>query len=290
VARYGRAERWRVSDDDLSPTAKGGPWRLVLPLLRSARAGEQLFLSYGRRTSGQLLCFYGWCPPPGTNPHDASDVELRLRIERMPRGDNDDDKASSSSSSTERSSDASSSEEDEPTDRSAAGSRRRRALRRALLVAVAGQPVKRGGLGAWLHRLASPGPGGTPPAVPRRLLAAAEVLTRAPGGEENGDGNDDDDGTTLGGLARAVKARGPEAVWVGRPSAESVPGLPSAAALATLSSVVNTARDQLGGSDGADDDGTRDPRLATWARGQRAILDAATAELADLEAAVAREG
>jgi Rubisco LSMT substrate-binding/SET domain len=36
----------------------------------------QVFISYGPKSSGELLLAYGFCPPPGSNPHDAAHVTL----------------------------------------------------------------------------------------------------------------------------------------------------------------------------------------------------------------------
>jgi histone-lysine N-methyltransferase SETD3 len=38
---------------------------------RAYRSGQQVFISYGQKTSGELLLSYGFAPPPGANPHDA---------------------------------------------------------------------------------------------------------------------------------------------------------------------------------------------------------------------------
>ena len=42
-------------------------------------AMTQVWNSYGTKTSGQLLCQYGFLPAPGTNPHDA--VLLRIALD-----------------------------------------------------------------------------------------------------------------------------------------------------------------------------------------------------------------
>jgi histone-lysine N-methyltransferase SETD3 len=38
----------------------------------------QVYISYGQKTSGQLLLSYGFMPEPGANPHDACPLELTL--------------------------------------------------------------------------------------------------------------------------------------------------------------------------------------------------------------------
>ena len=38
----------------------------------------QVYISYGQKTSGQLLLSYGFMPAPGSNPHDACLLELSL--------------------------------------------------------------------------------------------------------------------------------------------------------------------------------------------------------------------
>ena len=38
----------------------------------------QVYISYGQKTSGQLLLSYGFMPKPGSNPHDACLLELSL--------------------------------------------------------------------------------------------------------------------------------------------------------------------------------------------------------------------
>ncbi len=37
-----------------------------------------MYISYGQKTSGQLLLSYGFMPEAGTNPHDACMLELKL--------------------------------------------------------------------------------------------------------------------------------------------------------------------------------------------------------------------
>lgn len=38
----------------------------------------QVFISYGPKSSGELLLLYGYCPPPGSNPHDAAHLTLGI--------------------------------------------------------------------------------------------------------------------------------------------------------------------------------------------------------------------
>lgn len=42
---------------------------LVLRADRDYAPGEQVFVSYGPKGSGELLLSYGFCPPPAANPH-----------------------------------------------------------------------------------------------------------------------------------------------------------------------------------------------------------------------------
>ncbi|GAB4816512.1 hypothetical protein N2152v2_003558 [Parachlorella kessleri] len=51
---------------------------VVLAADRQYRPGEQVFVSYGQKTSGQLLLSYGFLPAAGSNPHDACLLELTL--------------------------------------------------------------------------------------------------------------------------------------------------------------------------------------------------------------------
>lgn len=46
--------------------------------LNSAPSALQVFVSYGAKTSGQLLLSYGFLPAPGTNPHDGCLLPLQL--------------------------------------------------------------------------------------------------------------------------------------------------------------------------------------------------------------------
>ena len=38
----------------------------------------QVYITYGQKTSGQLLLSYGFMPEAGSNPHDACMLELKL--------------------------------------------------------------------------------------------------------------------------------------------------------------------------------------------------------------------
>lgn len=38
----------------------------------------QVYITYGQKTSGQLLLSYGFMPEPGSNPHDAYLLEMKL--------------------------------------------------------------------------------------------------------------------------------------------------------------------------------------------------------------------
>lgn len=54
---------------------------LVLHPDRAYSPGQQVFVSYGQKPSGQLLLCYGFCPHAGTNPHDAVLVSMGLDVE-----------------------------------------------------------------------------------------------------------------------------------------------------------------------------------------------------------------
>ena len=45
---------------------------------RSYSAGEQVCVSYGQKSSGELLLSYGFMIPPDTNPHDAYQMPIAL--------------------------------------------------------------------------------------------------------------------------------------------------------------------------------------------------------------------
>ncbi|KAH6785193.1 hypothetical protein C2S51_037648 [Perilla frutescens var. frutescens] len=47
---------------------------------RAYQPGEQVFISYGKKSNGELLLSYGFVPPEGTNPSDS--VELPLSLEK----------------------------------------------------------------------------------------------------------------------------------------------------------------------------------------------------------------
>lgn len=47
---------------------------------RSYSAGEQLYVSYGQKTSGELLLSYGFMLAPESNPHDAYLMQLQLDV------------------------------------------------------------------------------------------------------------------------------------------------------------------------------------------------------------------
>ncbi|KXZ55876.1 hypothetical protein GPECTOR_2g1427 [Gonium pectorale] len=64
---------------DWEPAARGGLGGLVLRADRPYAAGQQVFVSYGPKSSGELLLSYGFCPPPAANPHQ--DYKLRLAVD-----------------------------------------------------------------------------------------------------------------------------------------------------------------------------------------------------------------
>ncbi|KAI4324605.1 hypothetical protein MLD38_030076 [Melastoma candidum] len=47
---------------------------------RAYQPGEQVFISYGKKSNGELLLSYGFVPKEGTNPSDSA--ELRLQIKK----------------------------------------------------------------------------------------------------------------------------------------------------------------------------------------------------------------
>eukprot|EP00241_Pyramimonas_parkeae_P015824 CAMPEP_0114288172 /NCGR_PEP_ID=MMETSP0059-20121206/6669_1 /TAXON_ID=36894 /ORGANISM="Pyramimonas parkeae, Strain CCMP726" /LENGTH=500 /DNA_ID=CAMNT_0001409301 /DNA_START=38 /DNA_END=1540 /DNA_ORIENTATION=+ len=55
-----------------------GKQRVVLVPERSYAQGEQVFVSYGEKSSAELLLTYGFVPPAGTNPHNFVNVEVSL--------------------------------------------------------------------------------------------------------------------------------------------------------------------------------------------------------------------
>ncbi|PRW56824.1 ribulose-1,5 bisphosphate carboxylase oxygenase large subunit N- chloroplastic [Chlorella sorokiniana] len=52
---------------------------VVLRADRKYKAGEEVLVSYGDKTGGELLLSYGFAPPPATNPHDGVKLRLSLR-------------------------------------------------------------------------------------------------------------------------------------------------------------------------------------------------------------------
>ncbi|GLI58716.1 hypothetical protein VaNZ11_000469 [Volvox africanus] len=70
---------------DWDPTAEVGAkgeavsGALVLRSDRQYAAGQQVYVSYGPKSSGELLLSYGFCPPPAANPHQ--DYKLRLAVD-----------------------------------------------------------------------------------------------------------------------------------------------------------------------------------------------------------------
>ncbi|XP_043710422.1 ribulose-1,5 bisphosphate carboxylase/oxygenase large subunit N-methyltransferase, chloroplastic [Telopea speciosissima] len=53
---------------------------IVFTTDRSYQPGEQVFISYGKKSNGELLLSYGFVPREGTNPSDS--VELQLSLEK----------------------------------------------------------------------------------------------------------------------------------------------------------------------------------------------------------------
>jgi SET domain len=52
---------------------------VVLIADRNYAAGQQVYTSYGERSSAQLLFSYGFVPEAGTNPHDSVLLSLQVR-------------------------------------------------------------------------------------------------------------------------------------------------------------------------------------------------------------------
>ncbi|GLC54779.1 hypothetical protein PLESTB_000905100 [Pleodorina starrii] len=61
-----------------SGAGRGGA--LVLRADRQYAAGQQVYVSYGPKSSGELLLSYGFCPPPAANPHQ--DYKLKLAVDQ----------------------------------------------------------------------------------------------------------------------------------------------------------------------------------------------------------------
>jgi hypothetical protein len=60
-------------------SAVPGGGSVVLEADRSYARGQQVFVSYGQKPSGELLLSYGFVPTPGTNPHESADVHVAVR-------------------------------------------------------------------------------------------------------------------------------------------------------------------------------------------------------------------
>ncbi|KAL6911402.1 hypothetical protein ACP4OV_000207 [Aristida adscensionis] len=61
---------------DYDKSSKG----IVFTTDRSYQPGEQVFISYGKKSSGELLLSYGFVPKEGTNPNDS--VELLVSLDK----------------------------------------------------------------------------------------------------------------------------------------------------------------------------------------------------------------
>ncbi|KAK6919199.1 SET domain, partial [Dillenia turbinata] len=59
---------------DYDAASKG----VVFTTDRSYQPGEQVFISYGRKSNGELLLSYGFVPKEGTNPSDSAELLLSL--------------------------------------------------------------------------------------------------------------------------------------------------------------------------------------------------------------------
>lgn len=51
---------------------------IVFTTDRSYQPGEQVFISYGKKSNGELLLSYGFVPKDGTNPNDSVDLPMSL--------------------------------------------------------------------------------------------------------------------------------------------------------------------------------------------------------------------
>jgi len=63
---------------DWDSAANGGQGAVVLCVDADYQPGQQVYISYGDKTSGQLLLSYGFCPTPSTHPHEAYLLRLGL--------------------------------------------------------------------------------------------------------------------------------------------------------------------------------------------------------------------
>lgn len=52
---------------------------IVFTTDRSYQPGEQVFISYGKKSNGELLLSYGFVPKEGTNPSDSAELSLSLK-------------------------------------------------------------------------------------------------------------------------------------------------------------------------------------------------------------------
>ncbi|KAF3796637.1 Ribulose-1 bisphosphate carboxylase/oxygenase large subunit N-methyltransferase [Nymphaea thermarum] len=59
---------------DYDKSSKG----VVFTTDRSYQPGEQVFISYGKKSNGELLLSYGFVPSEGSNPNDSVDLSLSL--------------------------------------------------------------------------------------------------------------------------------------------------------------------------------------------------------------------
>lgn len=60
---------------DYDKSSKG----VVFTTDRPYQPGEQVFISYGRKSNGELLLSYGFVPREGTNPSDSVELSLSLK-------------------------------------------------------------------------------------------------------------------------------------------------------------------------------------------------------------------
>jgi histone-lysine N-methyltransferase SETD3 len=61
---------------------------ITLTADRVYRPGEQIYASYGQKTSGELLLSYGFVPEEGSNPHDACLLSIKARGTEEKKGKN----------------------------------------------------------------------------------------------------------------------------------------------------------------------------------------------------------
>eukprot|EP00899_Mesostigma_viride_P026603 jgi/Mesvir1/7127/Mv09229-RA.1 len=69
---------WAPAKGGAGNTGASSKGAVVMVADRDYEAGEQVYISYGPLSSGQLLLSYGFVPPLGSNPHDEAWLALRI--------------------------------------------------------------------------------------------------------------------------------------------------------------------------------------------------------------------